>query len=73
MKIAEIRERNVEELRSLRAELKRELWKARFNNLSGQLDDTSQIKKLRRRTARVNTIITEKLQQGTSDKAEAQS
>lgn len=55
MKMTDIRERNDDELRSLASELKRNLWKARFDNHAGQLDDTSQIPRLRRDLARVFT------------------
>ncbi|MBW1762927.1 MAG: 50S ribosomal protein L29, partial [Deltaproteobacteria bacterium] len=38
----------------------RQLWKARFDNHTNQLDDTSSIPKLRRDLARVKTILTER-------------
>ena len=57
---AELREQTSEELRAVQRDLVRELWKARFDNHTNQLDDTSKIKKLRRRIARVNTILTER-------------
>lgn len=60
MKASEIREKTQEELQELEAELRRKIWKARFDNLSNQLDDTSSIKKLRRDLARVKTILTER-------------
>jgi large subunit ribosomal protein L29 len=40
--------------------LRRQLWKARFDNHTNQLDDTSTIKKLRQDLARVKTILTER-------------
>lgn len=58
MNMTEIRERSDDELRSLELELRRNLWKARFDNHAGQLDDTSQIPKLRRDLARVHTEAT---------------
>ncbi|MFW5875942.1 MAG: 50S ribosomal protein L29 [Myxococcota bacterium] len=60
MKAHEIRERTDEELAKLGAELRRELWKARFDNHTNQLDDTSQIDKLRKDIARVETIRAER-------------
>jgi large subunit ribosomal protein L29 len=56
----ELREQTSDELRAMQRDLVRELWKARFDNHTNQLDDTSKIKKLRRRIARVNTILTER-------------
>jgi ribosomal protein L29 len=44
----------------MEADLARELWQARFDNHTNQLDDTSSIKKLRRRIAKVKTILTER-------------
>jgi large subunit ribosomal protein L29 len=60
VKTEEIRERTTDELVSLQKDLARELWQARFDNHTNQLDDTSKIGKLRRRIARVNTILTER-------------
>ncbi len=60
MKNSELREHTDEELRNMEADLARELWQARFDNHTNQLDDTSSIKKLRRRIAKVKTILTER-------------
>ncbi len=60
MKASELRERTDEELRELEQELRRKLWKARFDNHANLLDDTSEIRKLRRDVARVLTILTER-------------
>ena len=60
MKAAEIRELNDEELQNLEGDLKRKLWKARFDNHTNALDDTSEIRKIRTDIARVKTIITER-------------
>ena len=60
MKSAEIRERSIEELSALESELRKKLWKARFDNHANRLDDTSSIQKLRRDLARVHTILTER-------------
>jgi large subunit ribosomal protein L29 len=57
---AEYRERTVVELERLEGELTRELWKARFDNFTNQLDNTSKIGRSRRNLARVKTILTEK-------------
>ncbi len=60
MKPADIRESTIEELAIMEGDLRRQLWKARFDNHSSQLDDTSSIHKLRRDLARVKTILTER-------------
>ncbi len=60
MKAKELRERSDEELRELEGQLRRKLWKARFDNHTNLLDDTSEIRKLRRDVARVMTILTER-------------
>ena len=60
MKTEEVREKPTAELTSLVVELRRKLWQARFDNHANQLDDTSQIKKLRRDVARVRTVLTER-------------
>ncbi len=67
MKAEEVRERNAEELVSLQDDLRRQLWKARFDNHTSQLDDTSSVNKLRRDLARVKTILTERLKAEKSD------
>ena len=60
MKIAEVREKTVEELASLEGDLRRQLWKARFDNHANQLDNTATIPALRRDIAKVKTILTER-------------
>lgn len=63
MKANDIRERTTEELRELEKELSKKLWKARFDNHTNQLDDTSEIPKIRRDIARVKTILVERAKQ----------
>ncbi len=61
MKATDIRENNTtEELHTLEADLRRKLWRARFDNHTNQLDDTAEIKKVRRDIARVMTILTQR-------------
>ncbi|HJK94319.1 MAG TPA: 50S ribosomal protein L29 [Polyangiaceae bacterium LLY-WYZ-15_(1-7)] len=60
MKPSEIREQTTEELEGLEQELQRKLWRARFDNHTNQLDDTSEIGRLRRDIARVKTILRER-------------
>jgi len=60
VKTTEIREKSTDEIEGLEQDLARQLWKARFENHSNQLDNTSNIPKLRRDVARVKTILTER-------------
>ena len=60
MKAAGFRDRTTSELEQLEAESRRELWKARFDNYTHQLDDTSKIKRLRRNIARIKTILNQR-------------
>ncbi|MBN1656004.1 MAG: 50S ribosomal protein L29 [Deltaproteobacteria bacterium] len=66
MKASEFRERSTSELKGLERDLARELWKARFDNYTNQLDNSSKIKRLRRNIACVKTILTERERQVTS-------
>jgi large subunit ribosomal protein L29 len=69
MKASEIRERSDVELDELEAKLAREIWKARFDNYSSLLDDSSKITRLRRDLARVKTIRTQRTQAQTKSEA----
>lgn len=60
MKTSEVREKTTDELVTFEADLERQLWKARFDNHTNQLDDTATIGKIRRDVARVKTILTER-------------
>lgn len=57
MKAAEIREKNTEELQGLEKELRTQLFKARIQNHTNQLDSTAKLGKLRRDIARIATIL----------------
>lgn len=60
MKIADLRERSNADLEQLQTELARELWKARFNNYTNQLDDTAKIARTRKTIAQIKTLLTER-------------
>jgi len=60
VKTETLREQTDEELRNMESDLARELWQARFDNHTNQLDNTSKIPKLRRQIATVKTILTER-------------
>ena len=63
MKAAEIRDLDVEELEQRVAETRRELFNLRFQNATGQLDNTGQLKEVRRNIARLLTVLNQKKQE----------
>lgn len=60
MNIQEIRETDTQELLKQVDEYKKELFELRFQNATGQLDDTARIKKLKKSIARIKTVIRER-------------
>ena len=60
MKASEIRELSKEEIQIQLTELRHELLNLRFQMVTGQLTDTSQIRSTRRDIARMETILREK-------------
>ena len=57
MKVAEVRELDVEELERRVAETRRELFNLRFQHATGQLENTGQLKEVRRNIARLLTVL----------------
>ena len=57
MKVAEVRELGVEELERRVAETRRELFNLRFQHATGQLENTGQLKEVRRNIARLLTVL----------------
>ncbi len=64
MKAAEIREWKTEEIENRLADTREELMKLRFQQVSGQLTDTSRLRQLRRDIARMLTILSERGRKG---------
>lgn len=60
MKAKELHERTTESLVELKASLKKELFSFRMKNFTGQLDDTSLLKKARKDIARIETILADR-------------
>ncbi|WP_293573949.1 50S ribosomal protein L29 [Phaeobacter sp.] len=60
MNANDLREKTVDELRDMLASLKKESFNLRFQQATGQLENTSGIKAARRNAARVKTILNEK-------------
>lgn len=57
MKANELRELSHQELKVKEKEFKDELFNLRFQLATGQLEDTSRIKKVRQNIARVKTVL----------------
>jgi large subunit ribosomal protein L29 len=55
----ELRDLDFEELESRLSEAKRELFNLRFQVVTGQLDNVSRIRQVRREVARIKTILRE--------------
>jgi large subunit ribosomal protein L29 len=59
MKPSEIRDMKIEEIETKLADKRQELMNLRFNQVSGQLTDPSQLRQIRRDVARMITIMSE--------------
>jgi large subunit ribosomal protein L29 len=59
MKASEIRNLSVAELEAQITETRHELLNLRFQTITGQLTDTSQIRHIRRDIARMETVLRE--------------
>lgn len=60
MKPSEIRDLKIEEIESKLADAREELMKLRFQQVTGQLTDSSRLRILRRDIARMLTIVGER-------------
>ncbi len=60
MKPEEIRKLSVEEIAAKLSDSREELMKLRFQQVSGQLTDTSRLRLMRRDIARLETILKER-------------
>jgi len=60
MKSNEIRALSVQEIAAKTDDMRHELMNLRFQQVAGQLTDTSRLRTLRRRIARMETILNEK-------------
>jgi large subunit ribosomal protein L29 len=66
MKVSDIRDLSLEELRGKEKDLREELFNLRFQHATGQLENTMRIPELKKDIARVKTILGEKQRGGTS-------
>ena len=60
MKIKEIRDLGISELKQKNSELVEELFRLRIRNASGQLNSTAMLGRLRKDIARIQTVLKEK-------------
>ena len=65
MKAEDLRAKTVDELNESLLSLKKEHFNLRFQRSSGQLEDTSQFRRIRRDIARIKTIISDRQRAGT--------
>ncbi len=59
MKAKELREKSLEELKTLNDEERKALFDLRFQHYTGQLMDTASLTRTRRNIARLETVIRE--------------
>lgn len=71
MKLKEIRELSIPEMVARVRELKDELFHLRLQKASGQLEKPSQLRSIRKEIAQVETIITQRKQTNSAEKAAA--
>ena len=71
MKMSEMRDKTVEELRSDVGDLRRELFNLRFQVVTGEIQNPMRIRAAKKEIARVKTIITEKTRQAAMQKGAA--
>ena len=57
MKIDELNNKTIDQLKSILTDLKKESFNLRFQKANGQLENTSRVKVVKRSVARVLTLI----------------
>ena len=57
MKIDELNNKTIDQLKSILIDLKKEAFNLRFQKANGQLENTSRVKVVKRSVARVLTLI----------------
>ena len=60
MNANELREKNPDQLQEELVSLKKEAFNLRFQQATGQIENTARMRQVRRSVARVNTILNEK-------------
>jgi large subunit ribosomal protein L29 len=67
MNASELREKTPDQLRDQLTQLKKEAFNLRFQQATGQLENTARMRAVKRDTARVLTILNEKAAQAASE------
>ena len=67
MNASELRDKTPDQLREELEGLKKEAFNLRFQAATGQLENTAQMKTVRRNAARVKTILNEKARAASSE------
>ncbi|MDJ0823201.1 MAG: 50S ribosomal protein L29 [Paracoccaceae bacterium] len=67
MKASELMDKTPDQLRDDLVQLKKEAFNLRFQQASGQLENTARIRQVRRDVARVNTALNQKAAQAASE------
>ena len=60
MKIAELRDKTVEELNNRERDLAEQLFKLRFQKATGTVDNPMKIRQVKREIARIKTLLNER-------------
>lgn len=60
MNIADLRQKNDDELKAQVLDLRKEQFNLRFQAASGQLENTARVREIRRSIARIKTLLTER-------------
>ena len=63
-KASEMRDKTIEELRQQEADLRKELFNLRFQQVTGEIENPLRIRHVRKDIARVLTVISEKRRAG---------
>ena len=67
MNAQDLRDKTPDQLRDMLTELKKEAFNLRFQQATGQMENTARARSVRRSVARVNTILNEKAAQAASE------
>ncbi|MCU1229740.1 MAG: ribosomal protein [Acidobacteria bacterium] len=60
MKPAELREKSIDELQTRERDLNEQLFKLRFQRATGNMEQPSKIRQVRREIARIKTLLNER-------------
>ena len=60
MKVAEMRDKSVDELQIREKELSEQLFKLRFQRATGRVENPMKIREVKREIARIKTLLTER-------------